>query len=150
MDKKFGIGILVLIAIIIVGFVGLSISGVFTLTENVVKTTNNENHHHDESHHPVKEFKIESFTEIIDGQYFPQFSIKEITVNKGDLVRFVINATSGNHNVNIDEFNVHAETPTGEITVVEFVADKVGEFEYYCSKPRHRELGHWGTIKVIE
>ena len=85
MDKKFGIGILVLVAIIIVGFVGLSISGVFTSTENVVKTTNNENHHHDESHHPVKEFKIESFTEIIDGQYFPQFSIKEITVNKDDL-----------------------------------------------------------------
>jgi hypothetical protein len=30
----------------------------------------------------VKEFEIDSFTQIIDGKYFPQFSVKEIEVNE--------------------------------------------------------------------
>ncbi|HBB03531.1 TPA: hypothetical protein DCZ39_01310 [Patescibacteria group bacterium] len=30
----------------------------------------------------AKEFVMTSFTEIIDGKYFPQYSIKEITVKK--------------------------------------------------------------------
>ena len=93
---------------------------------------------------------MESFTKIVDGQYFPQFSKKEITVKKGDTVRLKINATSGMHNFKIDEFDVLAETPTGEVTVVEFVADQAGEFVYYCAKPGHRALGHWGTLKVVE
>ena len=98
----------------------------------------------------VKEFEIESFTEIIDEKYFPQYSIKEITVKEGDLVRFKVNTTSGTHDLKIDELNVYSETPTGEVTVIEFTADKVGEFVYWCTKPRHRELGHWGPLKVIE
>jgi hypothetical protein len=30
----------------------------------------------------VKEFEMDSFTEIVDGKYFPQFSVKEIEVNE--------------------------------------------------------------------
>ncbi|MEI6773933.1 MAG: hypothetical protein WCL18_03865 [bacterium] len=30
----------------------------------------------------AKEFSMTSFTDIIDGKYFPQYSIKEITVKK--------------------------------------------------------------------
>ncbi|OGY94502.1 MAG: hypothetical protein A2406_04320 [Candidatus Komeilibacteria bacterium RIFOXYC1_FULL_37_11] len=116
------------------------------VTEEVAK----ENNEVDESNSAVQEFEMESFTEIIDGQYFPQFSKKEITVNKGDKVRLKINATSGMHNIKIDEFNVLAETPIGEVTVVEFVANQAGEFVYYCAKPGHRALGQWGTLKVIE
>lgn len=116
------------------------------VTEEVVE----ENNEVSQSNSTVKEFEMESFTEIIDGQYFPQFNPKELTVKKGDIVRLKINATSGQHNFKIDEFNVFAETPTGEITVVEFVADQAGEFVYYCAKPGHRALGHWGTLKVLE
>jgi hypothetical protein len=29
----------------------------------------------------VKEFEMDSFTEIVDGKYFPQFSVKKIEVN---------------------------------------------------------------------
>ena len=54
----------------------------------------------------VKEFSMDSFTEIIDGKYFPQFSVKNITVKKGDTVRLKINTTSGEHNFKIDEFNI--------------------------------------------
>lgn len=98
----------------------------------------------------VKEVAMESFTEIIDGKYFPQFSEKEITVKKGQTLRLKINVTSGQHNFKIDEFDVFKETPTGEVTIVEFTPDQVGEFVYYCAKPGHRALGHWGTLKVVE
>lgn len=98
----------------------------------------------------IKEFSMTSFTEIIDGQYFPQFSTKEITVNKGDLVRIKVTTTSGEHSFKIDEFNVFSETPLNEETVIEFVAAKSGEFIYYCDKTGHRAKGHWGTLKVLE
>jgi nitrite reductase (NO-forming) len=91
---------------------------------------------------PVKEFTMTSFTEIIDGKYFPQYSLKEITVNKGDRVRIKITVTSGAHDFKIDEFNAYAETPLDQQVTVEFVADKAGTFEYYCTKPGHRQNGH--------
>ena len=69
----------------------------------------------------------------MDGKPKPQFSVKEITVNKSDY-----------------EFNVYADTPSGKETVVEFTANQAGEFIYYCNQPGHRENGHWGTFKVIE
>ncbi len=98
----------------------------------------------------VKEFSMESFTEIVDGKPKPQFSLKEITVNKGDLVRIKIFVKNGKHDFKIDEFNVFADTPTEQETIVEFTADKVGEFVYYCNQPGHRAAGHWGTLKVVE
>ena len=98
----------------------------------------------------VKEFNTDSFLVMENGKPHPQFSLKEITVKKGDKVKININPINGTHNFNVDEFNVHAETPTGEVTTVEFVADKAGEFIYYCSMPGHRANGHWGTIKIVE
>ena len=101
------------------------------------------------SNAPVKEFKMTSFTDMVNGEPKPQFSLKEITVNKGDKVRIKITEVSGMHNFNIDEFGVHIDTPLNQESVAEFVADKTGEFVYYCSKPGHRANGHWGTLKVI-
>jgi nitrite reductase (NO-forming) len=54
------------------------------------------------------------------------------------------------HNFNLDEFNISAETPKDEVTTIEFIADKTGSFQYYCSKPGHRAAGHWGTLIVDE
>lgn len=97
----------------------------------------------------VKEFSMDSFYELVDGKPFPQFSVKELTVNEGDTVRITITNTKGVHDFSIDEFNVKAETPIGEPVTVEFTADRAGEFVYYCSKPGHRANGHWGTLKVL-
>src|SRR3989338_1552071 len=96
----------------------------------------------------VKEFVMESYTEIIDEKYYPKFSPNEITVNKGDTVRIKITNTKGTHDFKIDEFNAYTETPLNEQVAVEFAADKAGSFEYYCTKPGHRANGHWGTLKV--
>ena len=98
---------------------------------------------------PVKEFTMTSFVEMVDGKPKPQYSLKEITVNRGDLVRIKITVTAGTHNFNLDEFNIYAETPLNQEVTVEFTADKAGEFIYYCSIPGHRANGHWGTLKVI-
>lgn len=96
----------------------------------------------------VKEFTMTSSVEFVDGKPKPQFSLKEITVNKGDLVRLKITVTSGRHDFKLDEFGIFADTPLNQETVVEFTADKAGEFVYYCNMPWHRANGHWGTLKV--
>jgi nitrosocyanin len=78
-----------------------------------------------------------------------QFNPKLITVQKGDTVKIVFNNTGGQHDFVIDEFNVR--TPVinaGATSTVQFVADKTGSFEYYCSVGNHRQLGMEGTLVV--
>jgi len=97
----------------------------------------------------VKEFIMTSFYEIVDGQPKPQYSLKEITVNQGERVRIKITVTKGSHDFKIDEYGVYADTQLNQEAVVEFTADKAGEFIYYCTKPGHRANGQWGTLKVL-
>jgi cytochrome c oxidase subunit 2 len=97
----------------------------------------------------VKEFSMTSFVDMTGGTPKPQYSLKEISVNKGDNVRIKVTVTSGMHNFNIDEYNIHVDTELNKEAVIEFVADKTGEFTYYCSRPGHRQNGHWGTLKVL-
>lgn len=98
----------------------------------------------------IKEFVMTSFVEMVDGKPKPQYSIKEIVVNKGDIVRMKITVTSGMHDLKIDEYEVYADTKLNEESIVEFRADKSGEFIYYCTKPGHRQNGHWGTLIVLD
>lgn len=89
---------------------------------------------------------VKSFT--VDGNNFA-FSPKTITVNKGDTVRITFKNTGGTHDLKIDEFNVStAKLSGGQEETIEFVADKAGTFEYYCSIGSHREMGMWGTLTV--
>lgn len=98
----------------------------------------------------IKEFTMTSFVEFVDDQPKPQFSLKEITVNQGDRVRIKITVTGGTHDFKIDEFGVYADTQLNQEATVEFIADQAGEFIYYCTKPGHRQNGHWGTLKVLD
>lgn len=99
---------------------------------------------------PAKEVSMTSFVDVIDGKYYPQYSIKKITVKKGDMVKINVTMTNGIHDFNLDEFNVHLKTPLNEQVTAEFKADKVGKFIYYCSMPNHRTLGHWGVLNIVE
>lgn len=92
----------------------------------------------------AKEFAMDSYYDD-KGVWF---SVKEIRVKKGDRVRVTVTNTKGMHDFVIDEFGVKEETPLNEKTVIEFVADKAGTFEYYCSKPGHRAKGQWGKLIV--
>jgi len=98
----------------------------------------------------AKVFHTDSFFTMSGGKPNPQFSLKEITVNKGDRVVVYVNAINGTHDFKIDEFNVKSETPTGQTTRIEFVASETGTFVYYCNKPGHRANGHLGTLTVNE
>jgi heme/copper-type cytochrome/quinol oxidase subunit 2 len=138
MDKKY-IAIIVILVIIVLGIIIAFTYRSLNATGNVTKTIDR----------PVKEFTMQSFTEVIDGKYYPQYSFKEISVNQGDLVRIKITNTKGTHDFKIDEFNVYSMTPLNEEVTIEFVADKKGSFEYYCTQPGHRQNGHWGTLKVL-
>lgn len=78
------------------------------------------------------------------------YSLPEIKVNKGDLVRVVLQNVDGTHDLRIDEFNVATRVlKAGEEQMVEFVADKTGVFEYYCSVGIHRQMGMKGYLNVV-
>jgi len=89
----------------------------------------------------VKEFKV-------SGKNY-SFTPSTMTVSKGDTVRITFTNTAGTHDLRIDEFNVATKMiGTGKSDTVEFVADKTGTFEYYCSVGEHRALGMKGKITV--
>lgn len=97
-----------------------------------------------------KEFTMNSWMETVDGKMSAHFSMKEMVVKKGDKVKINITNTAGTHDFKIDAYGISVDTPLNEQTVVEFTADKVGDFEFYCSKYNHRSIGQTGTLRVTE
>lgn len=78
-----------------------------------------------------------------------EFSVKEIKVKKGDKVRINLAVSQGMHDWVVDEFNAKTKIiQAGQSDSVEFVADKTGTFEYYCSVPTHRQQGMVGKLIV--
>jgi len=72
-----------------------------------------------------------------------------ITVKKGQKVRIVMKAADQMHNFNIDELGVKLPiVKSGNTGTVEFTADKLGTFEYYCSVVQHRANGQVGKLIV--
>lgn len=97
----------------------------------------------------VKEFTMRSWMDkTADGKMSPHFSLSEIKVKKGDTVKITITNTAGTHDFTLDEFGIKKDTPLNQPVTVEFVADKAGTFEYYCSKYNHRQLGQKGNLIV--
>jgi plastocyanin len=89
----------------------------------------------------IKEFTITS------GNF--SFMPETLTVNEGDIVRIVIKNETGFHDFVIDEFFIKTNPTNGEgDSIVEFIADKTGSFEYYCSIGTHRQMGMKGTLIV--
>lgn len=74
-----------------------------------------------------------------------------IRVKEGDRVRIVFSNMGGTHDLVLPDFDVRTGvTSTGESDTIEFVADKTGSFEFYCSVGGgyHREMGQIGTLLV--
>jgi plastocyanin len=89
----------------------------------------------------VKEFTI-------DGSNY-KFAPNTISVNQGDTVKINFKNTGGFHNFVIDEFNAKTKTiPINQEDSIEFVADKAGSFQFYCSVGNHRAMGMVGTLTV--
>lgn len=91
--------------------------------------------------------EVKTFTVI--GTSDMKFSVKEIKVKKGDKVQIVFKNESGFHDWVIDDFNTRTkQIPAGQSETVEFIADKTGTFEYYCSVGKHRQNGMKGNLIV--
>lgn len=144
MNQKLIIGIIVVISVVAVIF---ALRGDRTPVADTIETVDKVPA---QDMAPVKEFSINSFVEMVDGKPKPQFDVKELTVTEGDLIRLKVKVTKGTHDFNIDEFDIHQATPLDQEVVIEFKADKAGEFVYYCNMPGHRTAGHWGTLKVMK
>lgn len=86
----------------------------------------------------------------VTGQNF-RFNPDKIQVKKGDKVRIALTAVDMPHDFDLDELGVNGPVvQPGETTEVEFIADKTGEFEYYCSVGKHRANGMVGKLIVTE
>lgn len=74
----------------------------------------------------------------------------DIVVKQGDKVRIEYTSTEGFHDWKIDEFAAATEKvkPEDGMTSVEFIANKKGTFEYYCSVGQHRANGMKGSLIV--
>lgn len=90
--------------------------------------------------------EVKEFT--VTGSKF-KFEPTKISVKKGDKVRVIFKNAEGVHDFTIDEFKVKTkQLKEKESETVEFVADKTGSFEYYCSVGTHRTMGMKGTLIV--
>jgi cytochrome c oxidase subunit II len=78
-----------------------------------------------------------------------KFTPNQMTVNKGDTVKITYKNTLGNHDLKIDEFNAGTKLiGAGQEETIQFVADKAGTFQFYCSVPGHKQAGMVGTLTV--
>ncbi|MCM8779365.1 MAG: cupredoxin domain-containing protein [Candidatus Omnitrophica bacterium] len=73
----------------------------------------------------VREVEVKAF------QY--GFSPDPIIVNKGEKIRLKVTSTDVTHGILIPEYKINVTLPPGETKVVEFLADKEGEFMLHCS-----------------
>ncbi len=73
----------------------------------------------------VKEFQITASQWV--------FEPNTITVKQGDAVRLLIKSIDVTHGFNIPDYGIDEELTPGNVTIVEFVADKPGEFTFFCS-----------------
>lgn len=79
-----------------------------------------------------------------------KFSPAEMRVKQGDIVRVTLtNDDTMSHDWRLDEFNAATKViKSGERDTIEFVAEQAGEYEYYCSVGRHRQMGMVGKLIV--
>lgn len=90
----------------------------------------------------VQEVKIE----MIAKQW--EFVPNVINVKKGSKVILLVKSTDVSHGIAIPDYNINVPLPPNEIKRIEFVADKAGEFPFFCSI--YCGAGHGGmTGKLI-
>lgn len=80
-----------------------------------------------------------------------EFSPSEITVKKGQPVVLEIKSEDVKHGFSLPDFNVDAAIKPGEVTKVQFIPDKAGQFTFVCDVfcgDGHEDMQ--GTIKVTE
>ena len=136
--NKFFLGVLIGLFVAAAGFYLLNSSGNNSkITGSTAENLNNEN---------IKTFVMTGahLRFFMDGIESPELRVKQ-----GDKVRIEFTSTEGFHDWVLDAFNATtSRVGAGASTFVEFVADKKGTFEYYCSVGEHRANGMGGVFVV--
>lgn len=138
--------IIIIIALIAVGGLGYYMmnSGQYQPApenKNEVSKNNSENTPPAENTPEKKEFTV-------TGRNF-SFIPSEIRVKQGETVKIIFDNVEGFHDFMISEFNIKTNQIQAPAKAeVEFVADKKGTFEYYCSVGQHRQFGMKGNLIV--
>ncbi len=98
---------------------------------------------------PVDETTTGEVKEItVEGSSF-KFEPAVIRVKKGDTVNLTFKSVGTIHDFVIDELGVKTnQIGDEEEETVEFVANKAGTYEYYCSVGKHRQMGMVGKLIV--
>lgn len=138
-----------LLIIIVIALIGW---GVYALTQKSGNETPNPEPAQEQSAENSgttdtgTQLAVREFT--VHGKPF-SFSPSTLTVNKGEKVRITFVNDEGTHDLVVDGYNVRTNTiQAGQSETIEFIADKEGSFEYYCSVGSHRQLGMRGTLVV--
>ena len=75
-----------------------------------------------------------------------------LTVHEGETVQVtLINGEGAEHDIVVDQYAARTQHVVGKgaSSAMSFMADKTGEFWYYCSLPGHRQAGMEGRIQVV-
>lgn len=79
---------------------------------------------------------------------FSKNSGSEIRVKQGETVDLHITSMDVVHGFGLPDYNISEAIYPGEIKIVKFVADKSGEFLFYCNT-RSCGLGHLGMVGTL-
>jgi len=136
----------VLLLVVLVGGVLLYTSNSDSTSSEDIASNEQDEVNEGNADSDVKVFVVDSshLRFYMDGVENP-----DIIVNEGDKVRIEFTSSEGYHDWVVDEFNARTEKVNpGNKTSVEFIADKKGTFEYYCSVGKHRANGMFGNLIV--
>lgn len=137
---RFLIGAIVVLLVIVGGLYILASSSSTINANTVEEKSDNSN---------IDNTKTFSLTGANLRFYINGIENPDIIVKQGDRIRIEFTSTEGFHDWKVDEFNAATEKVNPEkMTSVEFVADKKGTFEYYCSVGQHRTNGMKGKLIV--
>ena len=62
-----------------------------------------------------------------------EYDPSTITVNKGDKVKITITSMDTTHGFRLPEFEISEEISPNNPVTIEFVADKIGDFDFWCT-----------------
>lgn len=77
-----------------------------------------------------------------------KFTPNIIEAKMGDKVRITITAKDVQHTFTLPIFGINKDIPAGQTVVIEFLADKQGEFTFYCNIQGHTLKGMTGRINI--
>ncbi len=62
-----------------------------------------------------------------------EFNPSTITINQGDKVKLYITSVDVLHGISINTFGINKNLEPGQTTLIEFTADKKGNYSFFCS-----------------